>query len=42
MLIDIVYTKISVYIHLIKIINVQIEETASIKGALQKKNGFRS
>lgn len=42
MFIDIVYTKKSVYIHLIKIINVLIEETVSVRVTIQRKNGFRS
>ena len=42
MFIVIVYTKKSVYIHLIKIINVLIEETVSVSGSIQRKTGFRS
>jgi len=42
MFIVIVYTKKSVYIHLIKIINVLIDETVSVRVTIQRKTGFRS
>ncbi len=42
MFIVIVYNKKSVYIHSIKIINVLIEETVSVRGSIQRKTDFRS